>query len=185
MEKLEEHYNIDIHWRSFELRPSGSPPIPPEYRRRIEASRPMFNKRAREQYGLEINSGTIGIDSRPALVAEKFAESQGKGRTFHKAVMDAYWQQARSIDDTHVLKEIAEQASLNTRNFEAVLVDETYDAEVSADIGLAREYGLEGVPALVFADKYLVVGAQPYDTLKKVIEKIQEEENEVQAESST
>ena len=85
MEKLQEHYAIDIHWRSFELRPAGSPPMPPEYRRRIEASRPMFNKRAREQYGLEINSGPFGINSRPALVAEKYAESQGKGETFHKA----------------------------------------------------------------------------------------------------
>jgi predicted DsbA family dithiol-disulfide isomerase len=150
--------------------------MPPEYRRRIEASRPMFNKRAREQYGLEINSGPFGINSRPALVAEKYAESQGKGETFHKAVMDAYWQQARSIEDTNVLKEITQHVGLNTENFEDVLTNPTYDAEVSADIELAREYRLDGVPALVFEEKYLVVGAQSYDTLKQVIEKIQEEE---------
>lgn len=178
MEKLEEHYDIDIHWRSFELRPAGSPPLSPEYRRRIEASRPMFNKRAKEQYGLEINSGPFGINSRPALVADKYAESQGKGEAFHRAVMDAYWQQARSIDDSSVLKEIADQVGLNTENFDAVLADPTYDAEVSTDIELARDYRLDGVPALVFAEKYLVVGAQPYDTLKQVIEKIQEEERD-------
>ena len=176
LEKLEEHYDIDIHWRSFELRPAGSPPIPPEYRKRIEASRPMFAKRAREQYGLEINSGPFGINSRPALIADKYAESQGKGETFHKAVMEAYWQQAHSIEDTNVLKEIAGHVGLNTENFEAVLKDPVYDAEVSSDIELAHEYRLDGVPALVFAEKYLVVGAQPYDTLKQVIEKVQEEE---------
>jgi predicted DsbA family dithiol-disulfide isomerase len=185
LEKLQEHYDIDIHWRSFELRPAGSPPLPPEYRKRIEASRPMFNKRAREQYGLEINSGPFGINSRPALVADKYAESQGKGEAFHKAVMDAYWQQARSIEETNVLKEIAEQVGLNTENFKAALTDPTYDAEVLSDIKLAREYGLDAVPALVFAEKYLVVGAQPYDTLKQVIEKIQEEEEKDQAESAT
>ena len=92
--------------------------------------------------------------------------------------MDAYWQQARSIEDTAVLKEIAEQVGLNTENFEAVLTESTYDEEVSADIDLAREYRLDGVPALVFAERYLVVGAQPYDTLKQVIEKIQEEERD-------
>jgi predicted DsbA family dithiol-disulfide isomerase len=176
LEKLQEHYEIDIHWRSFELRPAGSPPIPPEYLKRIEASRPLFEKRAREQYGLEINSGPFGINSRPALVADKYAESQGRGKAFHKAVMDAYWQQARSIDDTTVLKEIAEQVGLNTENFEAALTNPTYDAEVSADIELAREYRLDGVPALVFADRYLVVGAQPYETLKQVVEKVQEED---------
>jgi predicted DsbA family dithiol-disulfide isomerase len=184
LEKLEEDYDIDIHWRSFELRPAGSSPLPPEYRRRIEASRPIFNQRAREQYGLEINSGPFGINSRPALVADKYAESQGKGRAFHKAVMDAYWQEACSIEDPNVLEEIAEHAGLITENFEAILTDPTYDAEVSADIWLAREYGLDAVPALVFAEKYLVVGAQPYDTLKQVIEKILEEERE-QAESAT
>jgi len=136
----------------------------------------MFDKRAREQYGLEINSGPFGINSRPALVADKYAESQGKGKAFHEAVMDAYWQQARSIDDKDVLKEIAEHVGLNTENFEAVLKDPTYDAEVSLDIELARDYRLDAVPALVFAEKYLVMGAQPYDTLKQVIEKIQEEE---------
>jgi len=176
LEKLQEHYDIDIHWRSFELRPAGSPPIPAEYLKRIEASRPMFNQRAREQYGLEINSGPFGINSRPALVADKYAESQGKGEAFHKAVMNAYWQQARSIEDAHVLKEIAEYVGLNTENFDAVLTDPTYDAEVSADIELAREYRLDGVPALVFAEKYLVIGAQPYDTLKQVVEKVQEED---------
>ena len=150
--------------------------MPPEYRKRIEASRPMFDKRAREQYGLEINSGPFGINSRPALVADKYAESQGKGKAFHEAVMDAYWQQARSIDDKDVLKEIAEHVGLNTENFEAVLTDPIYNAEVSADIDLAHEYRLDGVPALIFADKYLVMGAQPYETLKQVVEKVREEE---------
>src|SRR5947207_4645770 len=99
----------------------------PEYRRRIEASRPMSNKRAKEQYGLDINSGPFGINSRPALVAEKYAESQGKGEAFQKAVMASYWQQARSIDDANVLKEIAEDVGLSTGNFEAVLTDPAYD----------------------------------------------------------
>jgi predicted DsbA family dithiol-disulfide isomerase len=176
LEKLEEQFDVAVHWRSFELRPAGSPPISPQRRAQIEASRPLFQKRAREQYGLEINSGPSGINSRPALIAEKYAESQGKGEAFHKAVMQAYWQQARSIDDKAVLKEIAEQVGLSSENFDDVLANPAFDAEVSADVDLAQEYGLTGVPALIFADRYLVVGAQPYDVLKQVVEKIQEEE---------
>ena len=176
MEQLQEQYDLTIHWRSFELRPAGSPPISPQRRAQIEASRPLFQKRAREQYGLDIDAGPFGIDSRPALIAEKYAESQGKGEAFHKAVMKAYWQHARSIDDKAVLKEIAEQVGLNTENFDDVLTNPDFDAQVSADIDLAREYGLTGVPALVFADQYLVVGAQPYPVLKQVVEKILAEE---------
>ena len=119
-----------------------------------------------------MHAGPFGIDSRPALIAEKYAESQGKEEEFHKAVMQAYWQQARSIDDKAVLKEIADQVGLNTDNFDDELTNPDFDAEVSADIELASEYGLTGVPALVFADRYLVVGAQPYPVLKQVVEKI-------------
>jgi predicted DsbA family dithiol-disulfide isomerase len=137
----------------------------------------MFEQRAREQYGLEINAGPFGINSRPALIADKYAESQGKGEAFHKAVLEAYWQQASSIDDPIVLKEIAKHVGLDTEDFETILADPAYNAEVSTDIDLAHEYRLNGVPALVFADKYLVMGAQPYDTLQQVIEKIQEEES--------
>jgi hypothetical protein len=42
----------------------------------------MLEKRAREQYGLDINAGPFGIDSRSALIAEKYAESQEKGEAF-------------------------------------------------------------------------------------------------------
>ncbi len=136
----------------------------------------MLQKTAREQYGMEINSGPTGTNSRPALIVEKYAISQGKGNAFHKAVMEAYWQQARSIDDINVLKEIAEHTGLSTENFDAVLANPVFEAQVSADIDLAHEYGLDAVPALIFADKYLVVGAQPFDMLKQVIEKIREEE---------
>jgi len=175
LEKLRENHDIAIHWRSFQLRPPGSPPIPPEYRARILLTRPQLQKRAREQYGLELNVGPFNVDSRPALVAEKFAESQGKGEAFHKAVMQAYWQQARKIDDRDILKEIAASVGLNTGDFASVLENPAFDAEVSADINLAHEYGLDGVPALVFADKYLVMGAQPYDLLEKVVERVQAE----------
>lgn len=176
MEKLQQNYDVDIHWRSFELRPAGSPPISPQKLAQIDSTRPRFEQMAREQYGLEVHSGPFGIDSRPALIADKYAESQGKGETFHKAVMNAYWQEAKSIDDVNVLKEIAGNVGLNVEQFEIALKDPYFDAEVSADVELAHEYGLNGVPALIFENKYLVSGAQPYDMLRHVVEKVQEEE---------
>jgi predicted DsbA family dithiol-disulfide isomerase len=133
----------------------------------------MLEKRAREEYGLEIKRGTFGINSRPALIAQKYAESQGKGEQFQKAVMEAYWQQARSINEPAVLKEIAEGVGLDTQDFEGVLTNPAFEAEVDADIEQAHEYQLDAVPALVFAEKYLVMGAQPYAVLEQVVEKIQ------------
>ena len=44
-----------------------------------------------------------------------------------------------------------------------------------ADVDLARSYGLNGVPAMVFNDKYLVSGAQPANVLRQVVERIVQE----------
>jgi predicted DsbA family dithiol-disulfide isomerase len=142
----------------------------------------MLQKRAREEYGLEINRGPLGINSRPALITQKYAESQGKGEQFHKAVMEAYWQHARSINEPQVLQEIAESVGLDTSDFEGVLSNPAYVAAVDEDIEQAHEYQLDAVPALVFAEKYLVMGAQPYPVLEQVVEKVLAEEQSGAAE---
>ncbi len=146
--------------------------MPPEYLARIKASQPMLLKKAREQYGLELHVGPMGIDSLHALIADKYAEQQGKGAQFHKAVMDAYWQQAYSIDDLGILQEIAQQVGLDTTHFAESLANARYAQEVKDDIQMAQQYGLDAVPALVFEDKYVVMGAQPYDVLKRVVERV-------------
>ncbi len=181
MEKLQKEFEIEIRWRSFELRPKGSPPIPEHYRQRIEANRPRMKAMAREQYGLEIKQGPFGIDSRPALILDKYAEAQGKGTQFHDEVFRAYWQEAKSIEDESVLKEIMTRVGLDETHYETALQNPDHVAAVDADIAQAYAYGLNGVPALIFNNKYLVSGAQPYDVLKQVMEKVLDEEREAAA----
>ena len=130
---------------------------------------------ARTQYGIEINQGPLGINSRPALIGAKYAEAKGKGEDYHKAVFSAYWEEGRSIEDIEVLKDIAGNVGLNADEFEAALKNPEYDAEVSSDVEQAYAYGLNGVPALVFENKYLIPGAQPYDALVVVVEQLESE----------
>jgi predicted DsbA family dithiol-disulfide isomerase len=172
LEKLETTHPVDVVWRSFELRPQGSPPIPAEYRAKIEEGRPRLHAVAREQYGVEMNQGPFGIDSRPALIGAKFAEAEGHGPAYHRAVMDAYWVAGRDIGDVEVLVELAVAVGLDEAAYRAALQAARYDAEVQADVELAREYGLNGVPALVFADRYLISGAQPYPVLAQATEQV-------------
>ena len=130
---------------------------------------------AQEQYGVAINEGPFGVDSRPALVGAKYAEAQGVGEAYHDAIFRAYWQQAQSIEETAVLIAVAEQVGLDGPAFEAALAEEKWDTAVTSDVHQAYRYGLNGVPALIFAHKYLVSGAQPYEALVQVIEQIQSE----------
>jgi predicted DsbA family dithiol-disulfide isomerase len=175
LEKLKSTFDVDVYWRSYQLRPPGSPPIPPEYRARIAQADVRLNQIARDSYGLKLNRGPFGIDSRPALIGEKYAESQGNGDAYHDLVQDAYWQGACAIDDIDVLKELAASAGLDPDEFEVALKKPEYEASVEADIQQAYEFGLSGVPALIFENKYLVSGAQPYDVLQRVVSQIEGE----------
>jgi hypothetical protein len=53
--------------------------------------------------------------------------------------------------------------------FATALETPTYLHQVLADITQAQAMGLQGVPAMIFAGKYLVSGAQPYEVLAKVV----------------
>lgn len=150
--------------------------MPPEYRARIEAGRPQLEAMARQRYGLELNVGPFGINSRPALVGAKFAEAHGLGEAYHDAVLRAYWQDAKNIEDLDVLAGLATAVTLNRDQFLAALDDPHYQNAMLADVQQAFQYGLSGVPALVYNNKYLVSGAQPYELLVQVAEKAAEEE---------
>ena len=130
---------------------------------------------ARERYGVEINSGPFGINSRPALIGAKYAEAHGQGEAYHAAMFRAYWQNAQNIEDQQVLRDVAEAVGLDGADFLAGLADPQLEQQVDADIQQAMQYGLGGVPALVFAQKYLVNGAQPYGVLLELVERIQAE----------
>jgi predicted DsbA family dithiol-disulfide isomerase len=41
-------------------------------------------------------------------------------------------------------------------------------------VRLAARYGLNGVPAIIFADKYLISGAQPPDALRQIADRVLE-----------
>jgi predicted DsbA family dithiol-disulfide isomerase len=130
---------------------------------------------AREQYGLEINAGPFGIDSRMALIGEQYALTQNRGDAYHDAVADAYWLQAQSIDNREVLADIAESVGLERAAFMSALDTPEYDQAVEAEIAWARANEISGVPALVFDEKYLVVGAQPYPALEQVLQQCEAE----------
>lgn len=178
LERLQQSHEVTIQWRSYELRPQGSPPIPEAYKQQIEAGRPRLNAIAREQYGLELNPGPFGQNSRPALIGAKYAEAMGHGPAYHEAVLKGYWLEGKAIGEVQVLADLAVAAGLERTAFLEALADPGYEAQVTADVEQAFEYGLGGVPALIFAHKYLVSGAQPYAVLQQVTEKVTAMEQE-------
>lgn len=173
LERLEESHGVTLAWKSYELRPKGSPPMPDHYKAKIKALEPQMKAMAKAQYGIEINQGQFGIDSRPALIGEKFAEQFDLGNVYHKEVFETYWLQAKNIGDHEVLGDIAEKVGLNRENFLASLDNTELETLVDADVQQARDLELRGVPALIFESKYYIPGAQPYDELVRFVEQME------------
>jgi predicted DsbA family dithiol-disulfide isomerase len=171
---LEQTHDVAVRWRAFELRPAGSPPMPPDYLARIEQARPRFAQMMRERHGIEIRPGPFGIVSRPALIAAKWGEVQGEtaGRALHEALLRAYWQQGRDIGHAETLATIAQETGLDGDALLAALASPDFDRQVQTDIVQAHTYGLNGVPALLFERRYLISGAQPADFLRQVVEQL-------------
>jgi predicted DsbA family dithiol-disulfide isomerase len=174
LEKLKASHGITITWKSYELRPQGSPPMSAAYMERIQAAQPQLRAIASEHYGIAINHGKLGINSRPALIGMKFAEKQGKGDAYHQAVFEAYFTKAQNIEEHTVLGAIAVASGLDHEAFLAALSDSELDSAVSADVLTAHEYQISSVPALIFENKFYIPGAQPYPELVRFVEQMEQ-----------
>lgn len=175
LKRLNETQPIALEWHAYELRPEGAPPVPPEYRARIEANRPLFAARVKRDYGIELDEGPFGINTRTLHVLKKYADAHGKGTDLHDAALDAYWMRAQDVSDPKVQQELLTQVGL-AGNAAQIAQDATLRRRVIADEQFAYQNGIEGVPALVFGEKYLVIGAQPLDILKQVADKVVQEQ---------
>ena len=160
------------------LRPPGAGPISPEYQAKILAGRPRMAEIAERDFGVEINFGTFSGTSTPALVGAKYAEAQGKGEAYHKKVMSAYWLETKNIHDLVVLADIAGEIGLDRQAFLGSLESEPWTTQVTEDVDQAFQYGIQGVPGMVFNNKYYISGAQTHAVLGDIVEQVLEKEKE-------
>lgn len=179
LEELQDTHPATIRWHAYELRPEGSPPMPAAYRERIEQSRPALEQMFREQHGVEIQHGPFGIVSRSAHVAHAWANAQDEaaGQKFHELAFRAYWMDGADVSSLNVLRACASAAGLDADAMEAMLDDPAqrapFENDVSADVEQAYAMSLRGVPALIIEHRYLVPGAVPTETLRRIVDQIQ------------
>src|SRR4030095_16566926 len=93
LDKLAETEDIEITWKSYELRPLNMPPLPPAqeqaYKERVAVAWPRTQQMAQEVFGIEMRSHRWGVKSRLALEGAKFAEEKGLGEAYHEAMFKA------------------------------------------------------------------------------------------------
>ena len=120
--------------------------------------------------GLPYGRRTHTYNSRLAQELGKWADTQRGGGALHDALYRAYFVAARNIGDPEILVEIARSVGLPDDEARAVLTERRFKDAVNADWAKSHAYGVTGVPTFV-AERYGVVGAQPYEVLVQLLEK--------------
>jgi predicted DsbA family dithiol-disulfide isomerase len=158
----------------FELHPE----IPPEGRPRDEVLPAAYRGRVEDgvnrmaaAVGLQLKLHERLINSRPALQAAEFARQQGRFDAMHHELFKAYWDEGRDVSDIAVLREVALRAGVDVAGMEAAVAAERFGDYLDARRAEAEELMINGIPAHVIADRYLVMGAQPYDLFERVMAK--------------
>lgn len=177
LDSLAETHTIAATWKAYELRPEEAPPPSPaeqeRFREYLRQGWPRVAGIAQERFGLELQEPPFRPELRTRLAhtATKVAEALGQGDAYHRAVFRAYWFEGRDIGAEAVLVDVAGQVGLEAAAFRAALQDDQYRYAVVADLQWAYQAGLEGVPAFIFGERYLVSGAQPVEFLRQVADR--------------
>lgn len=177
LEQVKKEVSLAIEWRAFELRPAEARPYDEaameQKKAQIAAYWPQVEQIARERYGLEIKQGPWGIDTRPAHIAAKVAGDLGEGDAFHLQLFKRYWEKGEDVGRRDVLLDIARSLNFDLRRFQQGLDDPERLAEVLNDERGAAQSGIQGVPAMIVDEKYLVSGAQTKDVLVRALSEYQ------------
>ena len=71
-----------------------------------------------------------------------------------------------------VLREVAARAGVDVPGMEAAVKADRFGDYLDARRHEAEELGINGIPAHIIAERYLVMGAQPYDLFERVMAKV-------------
>ena len=170
---------MDVEWLPFELHPEIPPEghPAPDYVR--QTARNAVGERLRQmarESGREIVLDRKWIpSSRRALEASEYAREQGRHGPFHTIVFGKYYGEGQDISEWDVLRAAAEEAGIDPDEMQRETESGHYAAVVDEHTRQAHALGITGVPAYILGDKYLIMGAQPYELFQEVMAELHSE----------
>ena len=131
-----------------------------------------------DREGLPFNPDrAMSYNSRRAQELSKWAEEKGKGDEIHDALFRAYFVDVKNIGKVEPLAEVAQSIGLPADEATDVLLSRKYKQAVDGDWQRCATYGVNAVPTFL-AGKYLMVGAQPYEELERLVQHVMKEPEE-------
>lgn len=182
--ELNPTHNFIIEWHPFQLNPT----MPKDGMDRREYLEAKFGgqKEAIEVYsnidktatetGLSLNFE--GIKRTPNTIDAHrlihWAGIEGRQNSIIDRLFKAYFQEGRDISEHSVLTRIASAAGMDQDVVRNLLKSDADKEDIKARDTDARKRGIQGVPAFVVANEYVIQGAQTIDIWDNIIKEIQE-----------
>jgi predicted DsbA family dithiol-disulfide isomerase len=171
IDQLRKAYDFEVKWIAFPLHPE----IPEEglaladlfKGAQVDINKVQARlKAAAAELGLSLGERSKTYNTRYAQELAKWAEAQGVGEAFHRAVFKAYFADGRHIGRVDELVAIADSLSLSGEAARKALLSRAHRDAVDVDWARSRDMGITAVPTFVVGRGKLT-GAQPYGVLEK------------------
>ncbi len=168
-------------WRHFPLHPEipereGGITLEELFGPRLALFQPMLERLrvAMEEEGLPYRELDRTYNTRRAQELGAWADGE-QGVSLHDALFRAYFVDGRDIGDVEVLVSVAEDCGLEAEAARRALAERSHQQQVDDDWMKSRELAITGVPTFLVGQPGLegrraVVGAQPYETLARLLE---------------
>jgi len=171
---LKKEYAIEDTWVSFELHPE-TPPTGMLLSERFKGHdlSSFYNQlRARgKEVGVVFGDLTVLSNSRLALMASEYARDLGRYDSFHKNIFHAYFTEGLDIGNLKVIADVAGKSGLDEKETLSAVRDDRYASRLNETRKEGQLMGLTGVPLFIIENKYQIVGAQPIETFRDLLDK--------------
>ena len=125
-----------------------------------------------DREGLPFNAErNMSYNSRLAQELAKWAETKGKAEEITEALFRAYFVDVRNIGKADVLAKVAEENDLPGDEATDILLGRKFKDAVDEDWRRCASFGVNAVPTFL-AGRYLMVGAQPYEELERLVQHV-------------
>jgi predicted DsbA family dithiol-disulfide isomerase len=177
VEQLEREGMVKVTWLPYELHPEAPPEgIPREAYFGRERSQRMHShlQSVADSVGLKMEPRDMIINSRRALGAAELARERGRFDAMHHALFKAHWEGGGRLEDVEDLVRLGSEAGLDAAELRDAIETDRYAAVIDENRRVASSVGIDAIPAHIFGRRYLVVGAQPYEVLKQVVDRLRD-----------
>ena len=168
VDRLVAEGRVEAKWFPFELHPEVPREGIPRPAQRT-GDRDHLDEMAAE-VGLVMKRRDRHINTRLALSTAEFARERGKYDEVRVALMKAHWEATADLDRVEDLQRIAAGAGLDPEDLQHGLDEGRYEALLDRYREEAMSMGINAIPAHIVGQRYLLLGAQPYEAFIEVLD---------------